>query len=596
MADQPITKDILVTFKIFAGGNEIPGSFRITYIDVFRALNKISYATIEFLDGGASDNSEYEVSKSGLLDPGNEVEVKVGYASDEESVFKGIVTKHRLKITERGSFKLQVECKDIAVKMTVARKNAIYNEKKDSAIIKELCSNHGLQVDVTETETEHPELIQHYVTDWDYALMRADVNNLVVKNIDGKLTFANPLGDNNAKLTIRFGSGFFSFDAEMDVKNQYKEVNSYSWDFNEQELIEFNTKEATGTSQGKHESGKLSDVLGGESYLLQSGSSIPLSSLKSWGTSKLTKSRLSKIRGKMKIRGNARVLPDSVVELEGFSDTFDGDAYVSGVKHIVENGKWVTELTLGLSEAWYTQETANIEPPVAGGMGVGMHGLQIGVVKQVHEDPEGNYRIKVSIPTLQNDNIPVWARLSNYYSSAGAGIFFLPELNDEVILGFLNEDPQFPVILGSVYSKKNEPRHTPTEENEIKSILTKSQIEIQFNDKDKILTINTPGGQKIILSDDEESLTIIDEVNKNQVYLSSNGIEMSSEKDISIKAQGNIALESGGDTTVKATGNVQAEGVNVELKGSAKFAAEGAQAEVKGSATTTIKGGIVQIN
>src|SRR5262249_9417234 len=152
--------------------------------------------------------------------------------------------------------------------------------------------------------------------------------------------------------------------------------------------------------------------------------------------------------------------------------------------------------------------------PTASGILPGVQGLFQGTVKKIFDDPDGQFRILVTIPLFDPGGEGLWARLANFYSTSGAGAFFLPETGDEVILGFLNEDTRSPVILGSVYSNtKNKPFASlePNEKNQFKAIVSKSGIYIQFDDVDKILTITTPAANKIILDDKNKQVSILDQ-------------------------------------------------------------------------------------
>ena len=217
-----------------------------------------------------------------------------------------------------------------------------------------------------------------------------------------------------------------------------------------------------------------------------------------------------------------------------------------------------------------------------------VQGLQIGVVKKLHEDPENNYRVQVSVPLLQAETEGVWARLAKFYASDGIGAFFIPEIGDEVVLGYLNSDPAHPVILGSLYSGKRKPPYQPEEQNNTKAILTRSKLRVEFDEEKKVITIITPAQNRVVLNDDEKSILVQDQ-NDNKVELKPAGILLSSPKDIEIKADGNISLT--------AVGDVSVEGMNVSSKANVAFSAEGsASAELSSSGQTTVKGSMVLIN
>ena len=201
----------------------------------------------------------------------------------------------------------------------------------------------------------------------------------------------------------------------------------------------------------------------------------------------------------------------------------------------------------------------------------------------------------VKLPLLQS-KVDVWARLGTFYASNKVGAVFYPEPNDEVVVGFMNEDPRYPVILGSLYSKKLSPPYPPDEKNTNKAIVTKSKLEITFDDKDKILEIKTPNKQSVKLDDKSKAISIKD-ANGNQVSLSKGGITMDSASNIKIKAKGNITLDAKGNLSMKAAANASTEGLQVINKAKAKYSAKGnAAAELTSSGMLTVRGTLVKIN
>jgi Rhs element Vgr protein len=583
-----------VTFKIFTNGTEIPGSYGILSILVHKEVNKVASALIQVVDGGYADNEKYNVSDSGDFNPGSEIEITAGYASDEETIFKGIVIRHGLKISE-GNFMLEIECKDEAIKSTVGRKNKIFKEKPDSDIISEVLGEYSnLSTNIESTSYEHPELLQNYVTDWDFVVQRAEVNGMVLFNSDGEIQIKKPEAGSPV-LDLKPGDGVIDFDAYIDAKDMVNSVKGVSWDMDNQEVVESNSEAPPSNDAGNLSSSELADVIGLDEYLLSTTANTPMEVLTEWATAHHTKAEWSKVRGGIKVNGYNKIIPGDTINLEEFSDQFNGAVFVSSVEHIIEGGEYFTELGLGISPKWYSEEKPNVFAQPATGLIPPINGLYIGVVEQIHEDENGQYRVLVSMPTLQSETLSLWARLSTLYATEEAGIFFYPEVGDEVIVGFLNQDPQNPIVMGSMHNKVNVPPEEPTEDNFIKTIATKEQLKISFDEENMAIIIETPEENKITLNDNDGIISIAD-MNDNIVEMSSDGVNVESAGDITLNAQGNIELSSKGDITLSATGDVGVEGVNIENKGQAKFAAEGANCEMNGSAQTVIKGGMVMIN
>lgn len=584
----------LVTATISINGSVIPGEYSIISIDVKKEINKISTAYVRLQDGGFSSGDDFQASDSTKFDPGAEVEIKAGYASNEESIYKGIIVRHGIKIGNNGS-ELYLDCKDKAIKSTVGRKSVCYTKMSDSDIISKILNDHGITPDVITTSEKHPEYVQYNVTDWDFIQLLAENNGLLIRNDEGKVEVTNKLLSGSAKLEVINGTQVYSFKAEMDARSQIGAVHSIAWDPKKQEVVSDDSKISDDVKQGDLKTKKLAEVIGLDNYNVVSSTNLSPDVLKSIGTGILNRSNLSKIRGEVIVIGNTLVTQGDIVTFSNFSKHFNGDAFISSVSHSIEDGNWKTTYSIGLNFERYSEKVSNVYSPLTSGVATAYSGLTIGKVKQIDSDPDGQMRINVILPILEDSNQGVWARLGSFYSGDSCGAFFIPEIDNEVIVGFLNNDPSFPVILGNLYSSKIKAAYEPTSDNFIKAFVSREKIEIIFDDEKKILTLQTPGGHKIVLDDDQQSINAEDS-NGNSILMSKDGITIDSIKDVIIKAAANVQVESTSNTEIKATGDFTGEGMNVAFKGTTKFGAEGAQAELKGSAQTVVKGGVVMIN
>ena len=115
--------------------------------------------------------------------------------------------------------------------------------------------------------------------------------------------------------------------------------------------------------------------------------------------------------------------------------------------------------------------------------------------------------------------------------SAAAGSFFIPEIDSQVVVSFISNDPRHPIILGSLYTKAKEPYTKLKKDNALKAFVSKSKLTLEFDDKDKIITISTPKENSIVISEKAKGIIITDQ-NKNIVKMSDTGIELTSKKNI----------------------------------------------------------------
>ena len=585
----------VVKLVVLSNGAQLDESVQIVSVHIDKAMNKIPTATLVVLDGDMP-TKDFPVSNTDVFKPGSEIQIDAGYGQSAEQVFKGIVTKHSLKISGDNYARLVIECRDAAVAMTVGRKNANYIDSKDSDIVTKLIGNYSkLTAAVEATTTQHKELVQYYCSDWDFLLSRADANALLVAVDDGVVTVKPPQVSSAAELKVTYGEDLIEFHADMDARSQLTAVTGVCWDVANQAAVEEQVGPQTLNSQGDLKAADLADVIGLSAYRLQTSVAMEKTALKSWANGQQLKAGLARIRGRMKFQGSAKAKINTVIELDGVGNRFNGNVFVSAVNHEIVNGNWQTEVTFGMSPDWFAEQRDVVAPPAAG-LVPGVQGLHIGVVMKLDEDPEGQHKIQVSVPVLQAETEGVWARLAGFYGSEGIGAFFIPEIGDEVVLGYFNNDPAHPVILGSLYSSKRTPPYTLTADNFTKAIVTKSELKLEFDDEKKITTLVTPGNNKIVISDEDKSILLQDQ-NDNKVELSASGIVLDSPKDITISAQGKVTIDAMSEISVSAQSDVSVQGLNVDATANVGFTAKGnATAELSASGQTTVKGAMVMIN
>ena len=568
----------VVTHTIISGGTEVSRKYQLLSIIVNKEVNRIPMATLVYTDGEPSKQS-FELSGKADFEPGKEIEIKAGYSSDEKLLFKGIVIKHSIRVRNKNSV-LIIECKDKAVKMTAACKNKYALDTKDSDIIEELIDTYGLEKDVATTTVTHKQIVQYNCTDWDFMLCRADVNGLLCIPNDGKLSVAPPEFGGDAALTIQYGATVHNLDAEIDARLQFKSVKGSVWNYTDQELVKDTEAEDPGVPDaGNLSADTLADVIGETEFRLFNSAKIEEPELQAWVNAAMMKNRLAKIRGKVTTDGTADVLPGQLIQLNGVGERFEGKLFVTGIRHQITEGLWQTTFQFGINPEWFVQ-TYNVQQPLSGAMLPAIQGLHIGIVTQLESDPDGEDRILVKIPVINNDEDGIWCRVATLDAGENRGTFFRPEISDEVIVGFINNDPRHAVVLGMLNSSAKPAPLPAADDNHEKGYVSRSEMKMIFNDDKKSFTLETPGGNKFIITEDEKKIHLEDQ-NGNKITMNEDGIKIESIKDI----------------ILKAAKDIKAEGVNIEVKGSAQTKVEGsAGAEVSSGGTTNVKGSIVNIN
>ncbi len=584
-----------VRISIFSEGNAIKTSlFGLISAYVYKRVNHIGKAKLVFTAGNMPEG-EVPESDDETFAPGKKIRIEAGYGNDENPIFEGFVTHHNFMVSGENNAVLEIECRDYTFPMTMARKNSLFEKKKDSEAIKEILGKYSpLSSSVDDTKTQYNELVQYYATDWDFVLSRADANGLVIVTEGTNCTVKKPDVSASPKLKVTYGTDLIEFRGELSAEDQQGEVEAWAWNPTDQKIVKASGKKPSLNKQGTSTQAKLAEAVGVDKYSLQT-TCAEETALQSWADAQRLKAGLSQIQGYCKFQGSAKAVQGNTLELDGLGKRFNGTAYIGYVEHEIKDGSWTTTAGLGLVFE-NSMENPDVVTPPASGFLPGIEGLHIGKVIKLDGDPTGENKIQVEIPILNGPNNKVWARLGNFWASSGYGSFFIPDVGDEVVLGFFNNDPCYAVVLGSLYSSKQKPACELTKENKIRSITTKSKMKIEFEEEKKIITIQTPGNNILTISDDAKGIQLVDQ-NKNKIVMDNNGILIESAKDLTLKAKMNVLIDAGNSLENKAKGNVTIKGSKIEGAAQTELTMKGnAKAELSAAGQTVVKGAIVMIN
>lgn len=189
-------------------------------------------------------------------------------------------------------------------------------------------------------------------------------------------------------------------------------------------------------------------------------------------------------------------------------------------------------------------------------------------------DPEKLGRVKVKFPWLEAEET-IWIRMVTPHAGADRGWYAIPEIGDEVLVGYEFGSPRFPIVLGTLYNKDAAPPSNATvDDNNIKLFCTKGGNQIEIKDES--------GAEAI-------SITTKDGENKLVLDMSGPSITIESSGDISIKGK-NVVIESQEEINLTAGSNA-----NIEASANIKNKASGTM-DVEGGATVNVKGSIINLN
>lgn len=230
-------------------------------------------------------------------------------------------------------------------------------------------------------------------------------------------------------------------------------------------------------------------------------------------------------------------------------------------------------------------------------------GVAVGIVTNI-DDPDKRNRVKVKLINRDSSDYETdFIRVATPMVGKEWGMFFFPEVGDEVLVAFGNGDIVRPYVIGSLWNQNYKPPVDLDKKNMVREIKTKHGHEIIFHDEDNkdYIEIKTPKALTIQLNDEKETITIQDKKGKNILKIDSkNGqVEVVADKKVSLAA-GNSKLELDGNGNAirlesSKSIHVKSQQIIIESKGTLDLKTSG-NMNIKANGQAMIKGAIVKVN
>ncbi|MBE0480422.1 MAG: VgrG-related protein, partial [Dehalococcoidia bacterium] len=384
------------------------------------------------------DDEDFKWIDSDKFKVGTSVEIVVktirGDQKEKAAILSGEITGIEPSIV--GTFGPSVVLRgyDKSHRLHRGRNTKAWLQVKDSDIASTIASKAGLGGGTIDaTSGVHDYILQDNKTDWEFLLSRARRVGRWVFVKDGKLNFVKNPEDSGPTLT--FGDDLMEFSARLSTMRQVNEVEVLGWDPGKQEQIVGKASTVTtGTLPKIGQSQSGGDV---QKKAFSSAADIVVdmpvanqSEAKELAQSFRDEREKDFIVADCVSFGNPKVLAGVKIKLEGVGKKFSGTYRVTRTLHRYTNSEYITEFTAGGRHASITELLA--EKNENGGYG---HWPVFGKVTNI-SDPDNENRVKIKLPSLNNDVENTWARLVAPGASQDRGLQWLPEVNDEVLVVF----------------------------------------------------------------------------------------------------------------------------------------------------------------
>lgn len=556
-----------LTLKDGTGANLAQTETEIYSIQINYEVNRIPFAEVVLNDNSViADGFTKSALPQYALNKIIQIRINPNFAANnpgETILFEGVIVSQKVSASVSES-RLTLVLKDIAVKMTHGNKYKIFDaDKTDKLIICELINSYSnVPIDnkfikagnVEQTKPVHKSLVQYACTDWDFIVSRAESNGMFITVDKGAVSaklIASPKAAADVTISCNGTDNVISFEVETNNEYTYRSIIGDAWDSTSQgrtTVINTNLNQVNKLSPGD----LLSTDVALNNYELDTSAQLTLDELKSWADGKMARSQLSLIRGRIEVEGRIDAVLLNTIGLQGIGTHYNGNTLITGVCHRFTAGSWTTDIQFGLSDEWLLQKTQTNNLP-ASGLLPAISGLHIGIVENL-EDPDNQFRVLIKLQSsVQNNEIKLWARLASPDAGNGRGYFFRPEIGDEVIVGFINDDPRQAIILGSLYSSEKKPpqKYTKIDNNNYKKgIVSKKGMSINIEDQHELLSLNGPivnEKYNYFFINNSKNVIAFGDKNGNYMIMNKDGIKLKSCGDITIDVNnGNNKFNSNG--------------------------------------------------
>ncbi|MEV8361817.1 VgrG-related protein [Streptomyces niveus] len=625
MSQQGVATALVVEF----GGTPLPPKFANTlvegYVDDSRTLPDLFLLRFR-------DPDRVLLEQTGLKIGGEaRLLARAGGDSTPKPLLDGVVTALEVELDETGTFTV-VRGLDESHRLFRGRRVASYQNMTLADICGQVAQRAGLKpgtVDIAGPVIEH--IAQPNVTDWEFVRGLAEEAGAQAYVREGQLHITRPAEASSAPdgsaradrnpLVLELGGNLIRCRAGVSAAEQVSEVEVRGWDVQAKEPLV--GKAPAGTSSTLELGVSAAEVSApfGEARFVVTDAA--------YGTQaqvdQAAKALAERIAGSFAeleavIRGNPAVRAGSAVALNAVGAPFEGRYTVTSSRHVFDAVRgyetWIT--VSGQQERSLFGLTGGA--PGTGGSGAGGRcaGLVSGTVTDT-QDPEGSGRVKVRFPWLSDEYASDWARTAQS-GGTGGGEAFIPEVGDEVLVGFEHGHLDRPFVLAGLYNGKDRPGGgggadaggggsdgaggggsggdlvDPTSG----AVNRRAFASKSGNQLELLEAANGPQGVRLRTGDGK--LTIALDRTETAIVVNSDGsVTIEAKERVAIKAAGGVALDAGrgaleltGDSvTLTSRSGVAVDGGNgkVALSSGGSVEVRGGQVTVEGTRRTDIKSG-----
>jgi phage protein D/phage baseplate assembly protein gpV len=527
-------------------------------------------------------------------------------SSVKATLLAGEITSVEPEFSPDGGATIVIRGYDKSHRLHRGKQIRAFVQKSDSDIAKQIAGECGLSANVESTSEVHKLVIQDNQTNMEFLQDRARRVGYFIYVKDGKLHFRRtPEDTSSGGEKIVWGQDLMDFQIRLTAAEQVSGATARGWDMKEKKAIE-SGKITSAKDKPEVGAADIAKKAFGDSdeFVTHCAVATPREA-DCLAQATFDEIRNASIQAEGTCRGNPRLSAGTKVELEGIGKRFSGHYRISRAVHRYGRGDYDIRFEV-------SGRRANTLGQLLETKGGANYGVAVGIVTN-NQDPDGLGRVKLKYPTLAGGVESWWARQVSPMAGPERGFEFIPEVNDEVLVAFENEDINRPFVLGGLWNGKDKP---PEASNTLISGGKVQKRIIRSRSGHTIILDDTDNSEKISIVDKTEENSIeIDSKNNSLKILAGSELEIQAGSKVEVHTQDGhkIMLDSSGikieaankDLTLKAMNVTIESDMNVDIKAGMNMTVEGKVAttvkgsvglDLDGGAKLTAKGGVVMIN
>jgi phage protein D len=498
-----------------------------------------------------------------------------GQAMDEQSettLFDGEVTALEGAFGTHGA-QVIVRGYDQSHRLLGVGRTETYQDVTDSDIARTIAGRAGLQVGtVDESSLTHKHISQFGVSDWDFLWARANEIGFDVRVVDGKLEFrkrasadeAPPEGDLSMRQArqLVWGANLQEFYPRITSAEQVSQVEVRGWDPASKEGLVGTAAATTRSATLPDTPASLSGTTGRERFVSGGRALSEQSAVDEAAAAEAERIASSHAEAEGVAFGNTALKAGVAVSISGVGRVFSGRYVLTQTRHIFDGSGYRTTFQVtgrhDRSLLGLTGGAAANGSSSAGSAGAAhlMNGLIIAIVTD-NVDPDDLGRVRLKFPSFDAGYESFWARVALPGAGPDSGLVFLPEVNDEVLVGFESGDIRRPYVIGGLWNGQDRPP---------------LGNDLFANGGVRRRGIVSRRSHKFVFFDDanQSGIALISGDGKIRVSLNQTDgtLVLHSDDKITIRSTGEMKLDAGSNLKIQAGGNLELEGSgNVKLKG-----------------------------